>query len=232
MKKIALFLFAVTAVVSLTSCLGDDDNSYHGMTIIYPSGVSALYADQTTDSLKFISYDSFLLSSDASWLTILSKDASGTVPSNSYWYALDSIHMTPNTTGDARYGYITLYNTYKKSSAQACYYQTYFLDIIRPTALKDSNNRYYFAQTDSSTIRTDSVAFKVFGNWTFSIAPGDTATWVSFPANEKVSGTPGTYIVRYKLATNATGADRSMKLRLTSNGVSTDIKITQYKPKK
>jgi hypothetical protein len=232
MKKIRLFLFITVAAVSFTSCLKDEDNSYHGMTILYPSTVAALYADQTTDSLKFISYDSFRITSDATWLTVSEKDASGTVPSNSYWFANDSIHMTPNTTGDARYGYITLYNTYKESSAQACYYQTYFLDVIRPTVLKDASNKYYFAQTDSSTIRTDSVAFKVFGNWTLAIAPNDTATWVSFPEGAKLSGTPGTYIVRYKLATNATGADRSMNLRLTSNGVSTDIKITQYKPKK
>jgi hypothetical protein len=234
MKKLNLLLIPVI-LMGLTSCMNDDDSSYHGMSLIYPStAYHYIYADQLSDSLRFVSYDSFTVTSNASWLIVNKNNASVTLPSSVFMVAVDTLQVLPNTTGDFRSAYITIHNVYKNQDITAVYTQTPFLNILRPSpqAESDNSNKYYFAQSDSSYVAADSLTFTVYGNWTLGVKPDETGTWAAIEKSQPTSGKPGTYTIRYSLESNATGADRSMYFRLTSNGVSTDIRVTQLKPKK
>ena len=69
MKKTVLLSLAMFALVSLQSCV--KENEYHSTQLYYPyAGRALVYADQPSDTIWFASTESWLLASDQTWCTI------------------------------------------------------------------------------------------------------------------------------------------------------------------
>lgn len=226
-----LFAAATTAGV-LTSCNNDTDQ--HQLAVMYP-GVSLLYADNTTDSLVFLTFDSWSMHSNASWLTPRGK-TSATVnhdASKRYQFIV-YFDVEANTTGKSRWGNVEVFSY--EYSASAYYLQLGCHNVMHPagtpvTYINDNRNlpeTIRFEATDSANVTLDSLCFSVQADWTLSFAEGEDATWLT---PEKTAGTPGENIVRVSMTENTSDKERQTTLTLKSSGVSTDISFKQL-PKK
>lgn len=215
-------LFYFLTAFCLAAC--GDGNESHYTDIIYPYTRSlVVFADQTTDSLVFASTDSWTLtSSDPSWCTFDEMYASFKNPYKNAWVTQKIIlDFTPNTTGTVRESVLKIDGG--ESTNAAYYAQVPFLGISRPTRFASSDLR-----TDSitsltlpSTASSDSVAFRVYSNWT--LVPKD-GSWLTL---SRTSGNRGDIIVFLSATENTNTTERKDTLWLTSNGVVDFIPILQ-----
>ena len=69
--KIKSLLAVVAASLAFTACVDDGGNEYHS-TSFYPMTSSGIqcFADQTVDSVRVISYDSWSLTNSCPWMEI------------------------------------------------------------------------------------------------------------------------------------------------------------------
>lgn len=231
MKKFGSALLMGLSVLFLGSCVKD---SYrHGAELVHPAAgyYSILYADQTEDSVVFNSFDSYTVSTDASWIKVDSAMAAMKVE-NSYWYWYEfhvPLTMTPNTTGISREGIVNVksfgdddWNT----TLQASYLQLPCHNVLRPAPDYGEYTTYpktaTFELKDSAFVVLDSLKFHAYDDWTLSQQSED---FVHFNVT---SGTKGMQVIKLTLDENTASKDRVEKLTLTSkSGFSTEIKVTQ-----
>ena len=69
MKKVIFPILFLLAIV-MQSCSNGLDR--HELTVVYPNGY-ALFADQTKDSIVFLTFDSWRVYSNASWISVEGK---------------------------------------------------------------------------------------------------------------------------------------------------------------
>lgn len=225
MKKTLLALTGLLSLATLTSC--DKGNEYHSTAIYYPSsGRAMVYADQTADSLQFVSTESWQLTSNASWCTIPSAYSKFTNPvANALVEFSCPINFEPNQTGDWRLAIVTI--GAGEYTTQTGYYQAPHLHLLRPGRAYNADGfpTELVALTDSATWTTDSVKFETFGSWTLQ-AQGELLEPL------QTTGPAGTHTVRFALKPNTTDVQRTDTLLLTSRGVTDKIPVVQLPRKK
>ncbi len=227
MKKIfypVLFLLAF----AMQSC--SDGLDRHELRIVYPNSY-ALYADQTQDSLLFLTFDSWKATSNASWISIVGK-SSETIKYDYYRNYLIRVDLAleTNTTGHTRMGNVKV-KSYDYEGA-GLYVQFPFLNILRPNP---NVNNYFgdhytvpdgadFILTDSDYTVRDSLCFNVQKDWSLAFAPGADQSWLKVSST---SGSQGYNVVSLSLEQNLATEERKTKLILTSSGGSNEISIVQ-----
>lgn len=222
MKKQLLALSLCSSLTLLTGCLGESE--YHYTAIYYPDPQSTLFADQTEDSINFVTFDSWTLVSQAEWLRVPDNMNSGSIPGGYYVQTSVPLTLEPNTTGKARTAIVNIMANGNMLSA--AYQQLSYLCITHPER-KDGA----FELVDSSFVTVDSLVFHAYGPWTLSFAEA-APTWASWEEGTATSGTVGDQKVRIVMQENLSEEPRSTVLRLTSKGVSNDITLVQLPPKK
>lgn len=235
MKLKSIILAASTAALALTSC-SEATNEYHS-TQFYPvttDGIVA-YADQTVDSTRVISYDSWTLTNETDWFDVSLQDGqknnlSVTIPSGYVGSMRLDLRFQPNTTGKVRQSLLTVKSSYDKiGSVSTPVSQQPYLNISYPAP---------YLETSSATMPTFSLnltsaksSYPLTSYVTFTVYTSDatlstSADWITI---EKTSGFTASVKEKVNLTVqaNTTGASRTATLTLTSNGISSTINVTQ-----
>lgn len=218
------------AALTFTSC--KKDSYYHTMSVQYPVGYKAIYADQIVDSVVFVTTDNFQVSSNVNWVSIKSSDASGEIRNvyRTVWEVAVPIYFAANTEGKLRTAEITIHtwgNDDWDNSARVAFTQFHWLDIYRPVPEYAWKNNMQsdakFELTDSATQVSDTLKFYVHDIWTLTDGS-------SFAHPQTITGQAGENTVVLSLDANTTGEERKDSIVLsTLNGASTKIKIIQTK---
>ncbi|MBR1789645.1 MAG: hypothetical protein IJ762_10760 [Bacteroidaceae bacterium] len=231
MKKY-LFTAVAAGLTLLAGCT--KESYYHSLAVLYPSqGTMALsYADQPTDTLVFVTTDNFSISPDADWLAVPDSMKEGRIENyyRNVWQVTSVVLLTPNTTGKIRTGNLGIHTWGSddwNQTASATYQQLPWLDVSRPVpAYAYEENRITgvaFVATDSATQVTDTLQFKVYGDWTLTDG--------KFVHPKVMSGEAGTISVAVDIDPKTDSAERRDSLTLTSCGVTTGIVFKQEKNK-
>ena len=223
MKKTALSL--VVAVIVAAACNKEPEN--HLMRIEYPTtGMALIYADQTEDSVSFVTTESWRIISTQPWCYVAEGRNAFTNPYEGYFVLFTvPVQFSPNTTSSYRTALLNVEGG--EYTSTACYVQTDFLNITRP-------GRYIYSDLSGDSIRTltdsafvvrDSITFTTYGGWTLTASNG---SWIHLQQSE---GNAGQHTVQINLDPNTTSEDRRDTLWLTSKGVKDYIPCLQYKEK-
>lgn len=224
MKKIALYS-ALGLATLLASC-DAKENVFEVAQIAYPTGVSVLYADQSLDSINFVTTFDWSLSTASDWMHIDANNQSGSVPKGYMDARRVNIQIDANQTGESRYG--TVLVNFNGQAVGGRYYQLHYLNVRYPKGTEDGQ----FVLQDSAMQVRDSLVFQTYGdNWTLAFK-GDAPTWMRLEDDAVTTGRAGKYVVYYKLDKNETEAERSAVFELNSRGVVTEIKVNQQTKKK
>lgn len=198
MRKTLLTVPMALAMLSIVSC--NNDSYRHQVAVAYPSGTQVLFADQTSDSVIFITYDSYKVTSlNSSWLKVLSsKDyPSEYTLQNPYYmgYRLRvNLQAEPNATDAPRLGQVNVYSysTFDDwaETAGAFYYQVNWHDVQRPYPQygRDDNGNAIsatFAARDSFSQVVDTLRFMAYDDWKLTTSED------SYAKPDKLSGGKG-----------------------------------------
>ena len=220
MKK-TLSILALAAL--LASACSKADSEMHRTSVIYPSsGTAVVFADQTRDTLRYVTTEPHSIISTGSWCKPDNSFLNDfTILENSLYTLVANIDFEPNTTGEMRAATVTVLGT--QCSASAIYCQVPYLAVLRPTRMVNTQTleAITYELTDSAHHTTDSVAFFTYGDWSLTPQSGE---WVSV---QRMQGMKGENTVRLTLTPNTTDADRRDTLFLTSNGVTDKLPLLQ-----
>lgn len=234
--KNTLFPLSLAASLLLGSCIKDPTN--HVLDVVFPKPYKVLYADDVADSLKFVTFDSYQLSSLCDWLKV-DGQAYGSWSYNpkNFYEITTKLRGSINASGRTRSGAIRI-DSYEYVSA-AAFYQLGCLQITNPApqAVPPHGSILAYLQpgvpdsvrfelSSKADVEEATIEFDVKAGWTLSFAEGaDTATWLTL---DKTSGEKGISKVPIRMEPNASLNDaRRTALVLTSSGVSNEIRITQ-----
>lgn len=233
MKKTKILLIACSLLPLLSSCVKDPER--HQLIPIESPFI--LYADQTIDSLRFYTFDSWSVTPQDDWITIESDShAKINYDYNKRYLCKVVVSFKPNTTGRTRYSSV-LVQSYDYSYS-APFVQLGLLDVSRPAYTVDSwvNEQSkipevaHYALTDSAHWTSDSICFTVRNRWYLDFAGENEPDWLSL---EKTTDLPGNHKVKLTLSENTdTENGREATLRLTSGAVSNFITVRQLPAKK
>ena len=202
-----------------------------------------LYADQTSDSLRFYTYDSWSVESQNEWIDIEGDSHFEFTYNNMNCYLFKvMLSVEPNMTGKTRYGTV-LVKSYDYSYSSPIV-QLGLLMLTHPYFTVDSwldeQSRIpdvaYYELIDSAHWDKDSICFTMHDNWKLEYV-GDKPDWLSFHMGEgnevdKVEDyEEGKYTVYLTLTPNVAPDERKATLRLTSGKVSNDIVVRQLPAK-
>lgn len=219
-----LFLCAATAVLALTSC---SEGSYEShQTFFYPQRPQGimLYADQTSDTTRIYSLDSWTAETEGEWFNVTPQ----TQEVNPGYFAdtrLD-ITTTPNTTGKNRSGRIRI-NAYHSISTPI--YQCTWLNIAYPYAKyenTDINDNFatrtakFETEVEHNT-KTTQFIFNIYGE---SATLTSNADWARPKKNNFIKGANNVIV---ELDENTQPVARNAQFTLTSQGISTTIHLKQ-----
>lgn len=217
-------LAALAGAFALTSC-SDEDAGFHS-TYFYPSQVGGkkIYADQTIDSVRVISYDSWTLKKEGDWMTKVTPESLEVPPGYASSQRLD-FTFEPNTTGASRTGAIYVTSAYEKIGTIFLRITQYpYLNIASPSGVQGEDNRPdYNLQIKGTTEKISDLAFTTYAplaslqstvDW---MKPDSSAFKPGYHANVSVTVEPNP------------GEPRKGRLILTSAGVSDTINVTQLK---
>ena len=223
MKK-AYFLSAIAAsILLITSCHSDPEN--HLLNIVYPNPYGIIFADQENDSVIFESFDSYNITSQDEWISVVAGSSYEVDYDYRNLYAFTSLlSFTPNTTGRTRVGSIRI-DSYDYSTA-ALFYQYGFMNIVHPepseTAVPDSASFDLYVPFIATE---DSICFNVSKPWTLEFAENADNTWATL---DKVQGAAGKSKVTVSITPNPdTDKSRVTVLALKCGQVTNLINIRQ-----
>lgn len=225
MKKTALL--PLLFVAALFSCNGDFD-AYELSIINEPS---LHYADQLNDSVDFYTTDSWTLTPQCDWITVVG-DAYGNVRHDKgkrYRYHCPLL-LKPNDTGHTRIGmlqlksedkvtYISFVQLGVPEFRHPAYSVASYMDVH--SSLPDSA---YFDLTPKANAQEDSLVFVAHNTWQLSLDnPAD--DWVTADA---YFGYRGRNKVTLTLRPNTDSSnERVARMTFTSGGVSSQITVRQ-----
>lgn len=233
MKKLFLAFPFVALMLSLMACGGETYR--HQVTILHPSGVDALYADQTSDSVIFASFDSYDVKSyTASWIKVLDSPkypSKMKIPNDYYtFYRLRvDLEIEPNTTNEVRTGAVSV-RSYGMDdwdyTVTAFYHQLAWHDILHPTPSYTYDDgkitACLFESKDSAMQIVDTLRFCAHDKWTLTQPEG------SFVTSPRLSGEAGNHTLILNVEPNPSKESRSVEFTLTSaNGATTPIRFKQ-----
>lgn len=235
MKKLFYLFPLALGAVTLQSCISDDEAGRHQVVINSPTGVGILYADQTRDSVKFTTYDSFEVKSyNTSWINVENSKnypSSATISNSYFYYYLCRVDLTfkPNTSTDCRYGNVSVRSFCNSwdQTAYANYYQLYWHNIQYPVPAYTRNSDgdvtgVTYMQKDSALQTVDTLRFVAYDKWTLS-APEN--SFISLP---RTSGSAGKQTLVLSMPVNESAESRTTELTLKSdNGATTVVTYSQ-----
>lgn len=220
MKTISCFLLAVLAL--MTSC---SESSYEAhQTYFYPLGTNekTFYADQELDSVRIISLDSWSIST-SDWFTVM--PVAQNIPAGIELNTKVNLRTTPNLTGKPRIGQLSVASYFNLNLPV---YQLSWLNITVPYPEYDMNesmaNRvanFNLNIVPESGSASPYILFTVYAD---NATLASDADWL-VPAETRFKA--GRHQVSLSCPDNRTGAVRTATLKLTSNGVTSSIKVTQ-----
>lgn len=230
MKKILTAAFALFSLTGLVSCLDGGGNEYHA-TMFYHA-VTALpiveyeaYADQTEDSVKLLSYDSWearlTTETGKNWLEFSPDKVN--IPAGYFSVANIVLKMSVNTTGIERTTYLqAVPATSEIGPATIAIRQYGWLNISRPIGTLDQERHAIFATELAATDTKALLAFYVHGETTVT----SDASWLTIPEDCQTLQ-PGDHGLLLPCTANNGSSSRVAHVTLTSNGVSTTVTYTQ-----
>ena len=239
MNKVKTLLLASSLLSLIASCVHDPER--HELTPIPSPFIH--YADETTDSLRFYTFDSWTATSQNEWITIESDSQIDINYDFTRRYLCRVfVAFEPNTTGKTRVGSVFV-KSYDYSYSSP-FVQLGLLNVTHPVFTVDTLNTddswldeqaripevAHFELIDSAHWTRDSICFTVQRNW--SLVPvGETPPdWLTL---DKTADLRGTHTVYLTLTENTdTENGREATLRLTSGKVSNDILVRQLPAKK
>lgn len=234
MKLKSIILAAATAILAFTAC-SEGTNEYHS-TYFYPTGATSLttYADQTYDSIRVVSYDSWTLNNQCDWFDVkLSSQVNNiavNVPSGYVNGSLLELTIQPNTTGKTRSAALQVVSSFNKiGTLQMMVSQKHYLNVSHPAVKTDTNGNTTFGIALSSSAKKDDGSYSSFVTFTVYSADATLTSSDSWLVPEKTTGfdTSKTQKVTFTAEPNTTGAARTATLTLTSAGISTTISVTE-----
>ncbi len=232
MNKIKTLLLACSLLPLAYSCSGDPDT--HELIPVEQRFI--LYADQTVDSLRFYTFDSWTITPEVDWITV-DGDSHLDIPYDytKRYLCRVFLKVQPNKTGVTRSGSVLVQS--HKYSYSSPFVQLGMLNISHPQYAVDLNFDDYgiipkivhFELVDSAHWTSDSICFNVENNWDLAFV-GDTPEWLTL---SKMTDLKGTHRVNLTLVPNTdTEKGREAKLCLTSGEVSNEIVVRQLPAKK
>lgn len=238
MKNTGILLLACSLLTFLFSCVHDPER--HQLTPIEQPFIH--YADETIDSLRFYTFDSWTATSQTDWISIESDSyANVNYDYTTRYLCRVIVSFKPNTTGKTRVGSV-LVNSYDYSYS-APFVQLGLLNITHPTYSVDTLNTNdswldkqaripevaHFELIDSAHWTNDSICFTVQKNWDL-VPVGETEPdWLTL---DKRTDIAGKHTVKLTLTENLDTIGRETTLRLTSGKVSNLITVRQLPAKK
>lgn len=232
MYKVKSLLLACSLFSFLVSCINDPER--HALTPVGSSII--LYADQTLDSLRFYTYDSWTVTPSADWISVNGDSHMDISYDYSKCYLCRVfLAVEPNTTGETRSGTV-LVQSYDYSYSSP-FVQLGILNVSHPAYKTDTPFDEYgiipkvahFELIDSAHWTSDSICFKVEDNWELTFVD-EQPEWLSL---DKTTDLKGKYKVNLALMPNTdTENGRQTTLRLKSGDVSNEIVVRQLPAKK
>lgn len=232
MYKVKTSLLICSLLSVFTSCVNSPER--HELTPVDQSII--LYADETIDSLRFFTFDSWTVTPEVDWIKVDGKSHLDIV--NDYmvrYFCRVFLTVEPNTTNQTRVGTV-LVESYDYSYS-APFVQLGLLKVSHPGYVVDSYldeqsgipDVAHYELVDSANWTEDSICFKVENNWDL-VFVGEKPEWIDI---DKTTDLPGKYKVNLTLVPNEdTENGRETKLRLISDKVSNEIIVRQLPAKK
>ena len=229
MKKF-FTLSAIFATVALMSGCNDEEDSFHAIYInsdITTGNILPIYADQSGDTLRVQTTDSFEANADGGWVTFAETNSATISKAVNYAYGNVvtfklGVKFSPNTSDATRYSNVI----FKANGREAGvgYVQAHFHDILNPKGTytdKITHKDIVFGKSVESTTMLDSIAFTLYDKATLS----SDADWLTV---RESSFEAGTHTVYLDIKPNDAITERTARLTLLSdNGAKSTIHITQ-----
>lgn len=236
MKKIKILLAAVAAVFSLAACdMGG--NEYHSTYFYPPTNGIVTYADQTYDTIRVVSSDSWTLASTADWCHIAYNGKftplSVTVQEGTLLAAKLEFNLRPNDTGVMRSLPIDVVSSYGKiGTVSQTLIQAPFINVTTPQPVKESGSdgktRYTFTlNVPANGLMTASKQPTIeFTPYSAGATLSVDADWVKL---DKATGflAAKPQVVTLTVQANTASTERTATIKLTSNGITTPITVKQ-----
>ena len=232
MYKVKSLLLACSLLSLFASCVSDPER--HELSPVGSSII--LYADNTIDSLRFFTYDSWTVTPQNDWISV-DGDSHLDIKYDYTMRYLCRVFLTiqPNTSGKTRCGTVLVES--HKYSYSAPFVQLGLLKVTYPvnivgTWLDEQSgipDEAHYELIDSAHWTSDSICFKVQNNWELTFV-GDAPEWLTL---DKTTDLPGKYKVNLTLVPNTdTENGREATLRLKSGDVTNEIIVRQLPAKK
>ncbi len=230
-KKLNLFALCTLGLsLSLTSCF--EDNGEHYTEILYPKGgVKSLYADQTLDSLVFVTFDSWTMDTvygnlpndDKLAVAFNPEDKAGIVQKDHYMRKCIPFTFMTNATDTIRQ---VMFNVKSYGTVfSATYKQMHFHNFERP-----KRREFKLELTDSATCKADSLIFTTYADWNLKVKDAENTPWLRLGTE---SGKKGKHIVRLNMDENTEKNSRRATIILTGiNETKTEVTVVQTAAKK
>lgn len=220
MKTISSLLLVVLAL--MTSC---SESSYEAhQTYFYPVGTNekTFYADQELDSVRIISLDSWTLNTSDRFTATPSAQ---NIPAGVELNTKVNLRTTPNLTGKPRIGQLAV-SSYFNISLPV--YQMSWLNITVPYPEYDMNesmaNRVASFNLNIIPESGSTSPYILFTVYADNATLASDADWL---VPDETQFKAGRHQVSLSCPDNKTGAVRTATLKLTSNGVTSLIKVKQ-----
>lgn len=236
MRQLKIWAVTCLAALALTACDNESTNEQHG-TSFYPITVGGIetFADQTVDSVRVMSFDSWTLKNTSDWCTVRSddqvNDISVKVPVGYISSTRLDFRLQPNTTGKLRSNRIDVVSSYAKIGTVSTTLTQYpHHNITSPSGQYGTGDEY--SRTFTLGVPAEGVnsyGSKPYVKFTV-YAEGATLTaseeWIV--PDKTADFTPNQQqLVDLTVAPNPTAEKREATLSLTSAGVTTVIRVTQ-----
>lgn len=216
------------ATALLLGACSEGTNEYHS-TYFVPVSNIVTYADQPLDSVHVVSYDSWTLRNTADWVTVKMEgqtdDISVSVPAGYVSYSRLDLYLQPNTTGQTRSTLLQVSSSYDKiGTVGNTLIQYPFLHIVKPDVSTSADGEAVFnLLVKASPSEDPTIQFIVYDE---QATLSSSESWV-VPSATSGFTAGETEKVTLNVSPNTGDVERTAKLTLTSNGISTDITVTQ-----
>lgn len=225
MMKKNLHLLVTSALLLLTACT--ESNYEMHQTYFYPQhpGGMNFFADQLSDTVHIVSFDSWTARSATSWISV--SPESEEVPAGYIGDTRLTIKTEANTTGKNRSGF---FEVKSYSNIGMAVNQSHWLNIEHPrpiyNAAVDFSDKVASFKMDVFAHTADTtITFTVYQNAATLVSDAD---WFVPKAG---SFEKGKHEVSITVTPNTSNQERTAKLTLTSGGISTPIQIIQQAKK-
>lgn len=231
MKRFFYLAMLMVATVCLNSACSSDDPDYHTLRANALSATSypvVYYADQTLDSIKISSTDSWTSNTDCNWIKYKKTNSKTTSGNAKYNYGTEylfteAIEITPNTTGDTRT--TTIKFDANNRNIGLIISQMPHLDITEPakTPVSPGSNKYEFVKSVKAGETSATISFNIHADVTLQ----SSVAWISVSPEVYHKDTK---TVSITIEPNTTGIERQGNVVIKSaTGATTAVVIKQAK---